>query len=81
MVAVLATELPVDPDPLAHRNPACNTNITVTPFRMCGKCQQRLSKQDLNTLPGNFSGQWVAGSFLHCLITLSKVVLNYQLGE
>jgi hypothetical protein len=67
-MTVLTTELPVDPDPLAHRNPACNIDITVTPFWMYGKRQQRLLKQDLNTLPRNLFCRRGAGSFLHCLI-------------
>jgi len=78
VMTILTTELPVDPDPLTHRNPAGNIDITVTPFGIQGKRQQRLLKQDPNTLMGNFFYHRVAGSFLHCLIAWPWVVLNYQ---
>jgi hypothetical protein len=67
-MAVLTTELPVNPDPLAHRNPACNINITVTSFRVCGKSQTGLLKQDRNTLRSDLFCYRVTGSFLHGVI-------------
>ena len=68
MMAILPAELPVDPYPLAHCNPACNIDITVTPFRVCGKCKQRLLKQYCNTFRGDLFCYRITGSFLHCLM-------------
>lgn len=73
VMAVLTTELPVDPDPLAHRNPASKINITVTSFRVGGKNQTGLLKQGCNTLTGDLFCYRVAGSFLHCVIALPRL--------
>lgn len=65
MVAKLATELPVDPDSLSHCNPACESDKTITPFRMSTKLQARLLEKDFNTLPCNFFCHGSTGSFFH----------------
>jgi len=65
MVAKPAAEFLINPDTLAHRDPACKINIPVAPFRICAECILRLLKQDLNTLPRDpFSGG-VTGLLLH----------------
>jgi hypothetical protein len=65
MVAETAAEFPVDPDALAHRDPACEINVPVAPFRICAERNFRLLKQDLNTLPGNSFTSGVMGLLLH----------------
>jgi hypothetical protein len=68
VVAELVPVLPVNPDPLAHCNPACKINVTVTPFRMGAECLLCLFKQDLDSFPGNLFCHRAAGSFLHGLV-------------
>jgi hypothetical protein len=78
VVTELAPVLPIDPDPLTHRDPACKIDITVTPFRMFTECTLCLPEQDLNTFPGNLFCHRIAGSFLHDLVTFLLVVVDYQ---
>jgi hypothetical protein len=73
VMTVLATEIPVNSDPLAHRNPSCDIDITVAPFWMCTKFLLCLFKQDLNTLPGDLFGRRVAGFLFHRLVIYSLV--------
>ena len=65
VMAVLAPELPVDPDPLAHSDPACKFHVAVAPFGMRGKRPACLFKQYLNTLPTNLFCRGIFGSFFH----------------
>jgi hypothetical protein len=79
VVAEPVAEFPVDTDPLAHRDPACQIDITVAPFRVCTERTPCLFEQDRNTFPGNLFCHRVAGSFLHDIGSfLFFVVLNYQ---
>ena len=65
VMAELAAELPVNPDPLSHRDFPCQIDIAVTPFRMGTERFLRLPEQDLDTFPGNLFCDRVAGSFFH----------------
>ena len=65
MVAEPSAELPVYPDTLAHRNPACEINVPVAPFRIFTERNFRLLKQDFNTLPRDPFSSGVTGLFLH----------------
>ena len=81
VMAVLATELPIDPDSLAHSNLSCNIDVTIATFRMCTKFMPCLFEQDLNALPGDPFGCRVAGLLLHFLVVLLLDVVNYLRTE
>ena len=68
VMAELAAELPVNPDPLSHCDFACQIDIAVTPFRVGTEGILRLLEQDLDTFPGNLFCDGVAGSFFHGLV-------------
>jgi len=68
VMAELAAELPVNPDPLSHCDFPCQIDIAVTPFRMGTERFLRLPEQDLDTFPGNLFCDGVAGSFFHGLV-------------
>ena len=68
VVAELAAEFTVNPDPLSHRDFPCQTDIAVTPFRVGSERFLRLPEQDLDTFPGNLFCDGVAGSFFHGLV-------------
>jgi len=76
-MAVLAAELPIDPDPLAHSNLSCDIYVTIAPFRMCTKFLPCLFKQDLNALPGDLFGRGVVRFLLHFLGILLLDVVFY----
>jgi hypothetical protein len=78
VVAELAAEFAVNPDPLSHRDFPCQIDIAVTPLRVGTERFLRLPEQDLDTFPGNLSCDRVAGSFFHGLVIFLIVVLNYQ---
>jgi hypothetical protein len=46
VMAVLAAELAIDTDPLAHGNPAGERNVTVAPFGVFAECFLCLREQD-----------------------------------
>ena len=71
MVTEPAAEFPVNPDPLAHRDPPGEVHIPVTPLRVCTERMLCLSEQDLDAFPGNLFGDGVAGSFFHGLVIFS----------
>ena len=81
VTAVLATELPIDPDSLAHSNLSCNIDVTIATFRMCTKFMPCLFEQDLNALPGDPFGCRVAGLLLHFLVVPLLDVVNYLRTE
>jgi hypothetical protein len=76
-MAVLAAELPIDPDPLAHSNLSCDIHVTIATFRMCTKFLPCLFEQDLNALPCDPFCRRVAGFLLHFLVILLLDVLIY----
>jgi hypothetical protein len=50
-MAVLPAELPIDSDPLAHRNLSCDIDITIAPLRVRYGFLPCLFEQDMNALP------------------------------
>jgi len=68
VMAELATELLIDPEPLAHGNLPCNCNIAITPFGMVAKRKVRLLKKNFNTFPCNLFCHGISGSFCHGIL-------------
>jgi hypothetical protein len=58
-------ELPVDPDPLAHRNLPREFHVTVAPFRIRRKGDLCLVEEHLDTLAGNHPRCRVFGFLFH----------------
>src|SRR4030042_6972059 len=77
-MAVLPSELPIDSDPLAHRNLSCDIDITVAPFGMRHRFLSCLIEQDMNALPRDLRCRRIAGLLFHCLVTLLPDVVIYQ---
>ncbi len=73
VMTVLATEIPINSDPLAHRNPSCNIDIMVASFGICTKFLVRLFKQNLDSLPGDLFGGRGAGFLLRHLVIYSLI--------
>jgi hypothetical protein len=79
VMAILPSELLIDPDPLTHCNPACDFYITIATFRIWVKFHSCLFKQDLNTLPCNLSCRRVTGFLLHLSLLLLAVVIYHHM--
>jgi hypothetical protein len=73
VVAVLAAEFPVDPDPLAHRDLPGKFHVTVAPFRVCRECLPGLFEQYTDTLPGDLFCRRVPGFLFHVPCTGSRL--------
>ena len=73
-----SAELPIDSDPLAHRNLSCDFDITVAPFRVHHRFLSCLFEQDMNALPRDLFSRRIAGFLFHCLVTLLPDVVIYQ---
>jgi len=69
VMAVLATEFPVDPDPLPHGDLPCEFHVSVAQFRVRGVDEPGLPEEHPDTFPGNLFAGRVLGSHLHATIT------------
>ena len=77
-MAVLPAELPIDSDPLAHRNLSCDIDITIAPLRVSYGFLSCLLEQDMYALPRDLLCRRIAGFLFHCLVTLLPDVVIYQ---
>jgi hypothetical protein len=77
-MAVLAAELAIDSDPLAHRDLSCNSDITIAPLRVRYGFLSCLFEQDMNALSRDLLCRRIAGFLFHRLVTLLPDVVIYQ---
>jgi len=65
VVAVLAAQFAVYPDPLAHGNPAGELYVPVAPFRVFWECIARLQEQLTYPFPSHGLCQGILRTLLH----------------